>query len=69
MANYLIQYKGQSLQFWAEAINCENYIVNCTPTKYLQVITPEEEWSKIRPDVSHFCVFGSEAWAHILDEK
>ena len=29
----------------------------------------EEAWSKIKPDVSHFRVFGCEAWAHILDEK
>eukprot|EP00253_Pinus_taeda_P035364 PITA_35364 len=33
MANCMIQYKGLSLNFWEEAINCENYIVNCTPTK------------------------------------
>ena len=29
----------------------------------------EEAWSKIKQDVSHFCVFGFEAWAHISDEK
>ena len=33
------------------------------------IITPEEAWSKIKPDVSHFHVFGCDAWAHILDEK
>jgi hypothetical protein len=32
-------------------------------------ITPEEAWSSIKPDVSHFRIFGSEAWAHIPDEK
>jgi hypothetical protein len=52
-----------------EAINCENYIVNHTPTKALKNITLEEAWNKIKPDVSHFHVFGSVAWAHILDEK
>ena len=62
-------YKGLSLQFWAEAINCANYIVNRTPTKALQGITPKEAWSKIKLDVSHVCVFGSEAWAHNVDEK
>ena len=62
MANYMIQSKGLSLQYWAEAINCANYIVNCTPTKFLQGITLEEARSKIKPDVSHFCVFGCEAW-------
>ena len=28
MANCMIQSKGLSLQYWAEAINCANYIVN-----------------------------------------
>ena len=69
MANCMIQYKGLSLQYWAEAINCANYIVNRTPTKVLQSITLEEAWSKIKPDVSHFRVFGCEAWAYISDEK
>ena len=68
-ANCIIQAKGLSLQFWVEAINCANYIVNRTPTKYLQGITLEEAWSKIKLDVSHFHMFGSEAQAHIPDEK
>jgi hypothetical protein len=62
MANCMIQSKGLSLKYWAEAINYANYIVNCTPTKTLKNITPEEAWTKIKPDVSHFCVFGSIAW-------
>ena len=69
MANCMIQSKGLSLQYWAEAINCANCIVNRTPTKVLQGITPKEAWIKIKPYVSHFHVFGCEAWAHILDEK
>eukprot|EP00253_Pinus_taeda_P027985 PITA_27985 len=52
-----------------EAINYANYIVNRTPTKDLKNITLEEAWSSIKLDVSHFRVFGSEAWAHISDEK
>jgi len=69
MANCMLQSKGLSLSFWAEAINCANYIINRTPTKVLKNFTPEEAWSSIKPDVSHFRVFGSEAWAHIPDEK
>jgi hypothetical protein len=69
MDNCMIQSKGLSLKYWAEAINCANYIVNRTPTKALKNITSEEAWTKIKPDVSHFCVFGSIAWTHISDEK
>ena len=43
--------------------------VNHTPTKYFKGITLEEHWNKTKLDVSHFCIFGSEAWAYILDEK
>jgi hypothetical protein len=69
MANCMIQSKGLSLKYWVEAINCENYILNHTPTKALKNITPEEDWTKIKPYVSHFCVFGSIAWAYIPNEK
>ena len=69
MANCMIQSKGLSLQYWAKAINCANYIVNRTPTKVLQSITLEEAWSEIKPSVTHFRLFVSEAWAHSPDEK
>ena len=65
----MIQSKGLSLKYWAEAINCANYIVNRTPTKALKNITPEEAWTKIKPDVSHFHVFGSIAWVTFLMRK
>ena len=69
MANCILQSKGLSLHFLDKAIDCANYIVNHTPTKVLNNTTLEELWSSIKPDVSHFYVFGSEAWAHIPDEK
>jgi hypothetical protein len=69
MANCMIQSKGLSLHFFAEGIICANCIVNHTLTKVLKDIAVEEAWSKIKLDVSHFCVFGSEAWAYIPDKK
>jgi hypothetical protein len=69
MVNCMIQSKGLSLDYWAEAINCENLIVNHTPTKDLKNITLKEAWDKINLYVSHYRVFGSVAWAHIPDEK
>jgi deoxyhypusine synthase len=65
----MIQSKALNLKYRAEAINYANYIVNHTPTKALKSITPEESWTKIKPDVSHFRVFGDITWAHIPDEK
>ena len=54
MANYMIQSKGLGLQYWVEAINCANYIINRTPTEDLQGIKLEEAWSKIKPAPSPF---------------
>ena len=56
MANYMIQSKGLSLQYWAEAINCANYIVNRMPTKVLQGITPKEKQKALQPK-SEKCIF------------
>ena len=50
MDNCIIQSKGLSLKYWAEAINCANYIVNRTPTKDLKNITLQEDSTKIKPD-------------------
>ena len=69
MANCMLQSKGLSLHFWAEAINCANYIVNHTRTKVLNNIRLEEAWSSITPNVSHFRVFGSKVCAHIPNQK
>ena len=54
MANCMLQSKGISLNFWAEEINYENYIVDHTPTNVLRNITLEEAWSLIKPYVSQF---------------
>ena len=37
MTNCMNQSKGLSLKYGAKAINCENYIVNRTPTKALKI--------------------------------
>ena len=69
MDNYMLHLKGLILHFWKEAINYANYIVNHTPIKVLKNITLEAAWISIKPEVSQFRVFGSEAWAHIPNEK
>lgn len=69
VANCVFQSKGLSLHYWPEAIKCANYLACRTTTKALRNITLEKAWTKIKPDVSHFRIFGSVAWAHIIDEK
>ena len=58
-----------SSSFWVEVINCANYIYNQMPHKELQHMTPEEAWTHVKPDVSTFHIFGSEALAFIPDAQ
>lgn len=69
MMNCMIQSKSMDSSFWAEAVNCANYIQNRMSHKAIRHMTPEEAWSHDKPDVSFFWVFGSEAWAFIPDAQ
>ena len=52
-------------RFWAEALSTCVYLRNHSPTKALRGITPYEAWNGIKPDVSHFRVFGCAAYVHV----
>ena len=52
-------------RFWAEALSTCVYLRNQSPTKALRGITPYEAWNGIKPDVSHFHVFGCAAYVHV----
>ena len=69
MATYMMEAKTLPQKFCAKAINCESYIQNRVPHKNLDGMTPFEAWSGHKPDVTHFRIFGSRAWARIPTEK
>ena len=56
-------------KYWDEAINYATYIHNRVPHKQLYGMTPFEAWSGHKPNVTHFRIFGSRAWARIPTEK
>ena len=56
-------------KFWVEAINYASYIQNRVPHNHLEGMTPFKSWSRHKPDVTHFRIFGSKAWARIPTEK
>ena len=58
-----------SPNIWDEDINCAAYVQNKVTHKKLEVKTPFDAWSGQNPNVSHFRVFGSKAWARIPPEK
>ena len=69
MATCMLESKTLPPKFWAEAINCASYIQNRMPRKQLDGVTPFEAWGGHKPDVSHFKIFGSRAWARIRLDK
>ena len=69
MATCMLEAKNLPPKFWAEAINFVAYIQNRVPHKYLDGMTPFEAYSRNKPDVTHFRIFGSKAWARIPTEK
>ena len=54
---------------WAEACNTTVYIQNRTPHTALGKITPESVFTGSKPEVSHFRIFDSITYCHVLSEK
>lgn len=54
---------------WAEAVSTAIYISNRLPTKSFNDGTPYQLWTGRKPSVSHFKIFGYQAYAHIPDKK
>ncbi|CAL5340443.1 unnamed protein product [Camellia sinensis] len=76
MARSMLQAKGLSNGFWAEAVATSVYLLNLSPTRAVMNRTPVEAWRGTKPSVSHLRVFGCIAYAlvnsqfrHKLDEK
>ncbi|GKU92319.1 hypothetical protein SLEP1_g6063 [Rubroshorea leprosula] len=69
MARGMMKTKKMLREFWAEAVKCAVYLLNCCTTKAIDNKTLIELWSGRKPSVHHLKVFGSIAFAHIHDEK
>lgn len=65
----MLKTKGLPKMFWAEAVSCACYVLNRAPNKSVQGKTPQEAWSRKKPCVSHFRIFGSICYSHVPDEK
>ena len=59
----MLQNKSLDQVYWAEAMNCDNYIQNKSPLKALDGVTPFEAWNGRKPIVKHFKVFNCLEWA------
>ena len=55
------------MHLWAEAARTAVYVHNLTPHRVLK--TPEEVFSKKKPEVNHLKIFGCPVYMHIPKEK
>lgn len=56
--------QGMSLHLWVEACNKAIYLYNQIPHHILGMITLEEDFSRRKPNVSHFRIFGTFVYYH-----
>ena len=69
METCMIEAKDLSPKISDEAINYATYIQKISLHKSMDVKTPYEAWFGHKPNISHFRIFGSRAWARIPIEK
>eukprot|EP00794_Sanderia_malayensis_P003565 gene3565-biopygen3052 len=55
--------------FWAEAVATAVILRNRSPIVSVENMTPYESFNGRKPDVSHFKVFGCDAYMHIAKEE
>jgi hypothetical protein len=46
------------MMLWVEACNTIIYVQNKSPHRILEVKTPEEAFSEMKPEIGHLMVFG-----------
>ena len=55
--------------YWYDALVYAAHLHNVTPKCALEGITPDEAWSRNKPDVSRLRVFGAQAFVHVPDKQ
>ena len=53
---------------WAEVVHTDVYILNRSPTKAFDNLTPFEAYSGRKPGIGHLKVFGSICYMHVPSE-
>ena len=69
MATCMINAKELSPKLWSESIKCTAYIQNGPIHLSMSGKTPYESQFGHKPNISHFRIFGSRAWAQIPSKK
>ena len=69
MVRAVLSEKEVPKNFWPDAVQWANHVLNRSPTTIVKDMTPEEAWSGCKPSVEHFRVFGSIGYVHVPDVK
>src|SRR5664279_6168925 len=67
MARSLLKAKKLPGKFWGEAVSTAVFILNRSPTRSLDGVTPFEAWHGRQPDVSFLRMFG--CMVHVRDTR
>jgi hypothetical protein len=54
----MLKSKGVPAQYWGEVVSTAVYVLNRSPTKSLEGITPYKAWYGKKPRVGHLRMFG-----------
>jgi transposase InsO family protein len=65
----MIHDQSLPMTLWAEACMTTVYVQNRSPHQILKNITPEEAFTKVKPEIGHFRIFGCPVYLHVPKEK
>ena len=54
---------------WAEASKTAIYVQNKCPYEIVKNMTPEEAFTRVKPEVGHLWIFGCPGYIHVPKEK
>jgi hypothetical protein len=57
------------MTLWAETCMTAVYVQNRSPHQILKNITPKEAFTKVKPKIGHFRIFGCSVYLHVPKEK
>jgi hypothetical protein len=57
------------MTLWAEACMTAIYVQNRSHHQILKNITPEEAFTRVKPEIRHFRIFGCPIYFHVPKEK
>jgi transposase InsO family protein len=65
----MIQDQSLPMNLWEKSCMTIVYVQNRSPHRILKNITPEEAFTKVKPEIRHFRIFGCLVYLHVPKEK